>query len=274
MFRQQRVEYKSADQIRIMREAGLVLSDALDQTVAAARVGVSTRELDAVFAGVLRGAGATSNFLGYHGFPASICTSANHEVVHGIPGDYVLQDGDIISVDGGAVVRGWHSDSARTVIVGTPRPEDAHLSRITEEAMWRGIAALATGKYVGDIGSAIDDYVSAAEGPPLGILQDYVGHGIGTQMHQSPDVLNYRSSHRGPKIKPGLCLAIEPMLVQGRVETAVLDDDWTVVTVDGKRACQWEHTVAVHDGGIWVLSAADGGAGKLAELGVVVAPLD
>ncbi|KRF08432.1 methionine aminopeptidase [Arthrobacter sp. Soil782] len=274
MFRQQRVEYKSADQIRTMRAAGLVLSDALDQAVAAARVGVSTLELDEVFAGVLKDAGATSNFLGYHGFPNSICTSVNHEVVHGIPGGYVLQDGDIISIDGGAIVRGWHSDSARTVIVGTPRPEDVHLSRVTEEAMWRGIAALATGKHVGDIGAAIDDYVSAAEGPALGILQDYVGHGIGTEMHQSPDVLNYRSSHRGPKIKPGLCLAIEPMLVQGRVETAVLDDDWTVVTVDGKRACQWEHTVAVHDGGIWVLSAADGGAAKLAELGVTVAPLD
>ena len=273
MFRQQRVEYKSADQIRTMREAGLVLAGALDQTVAAARVGVSTRELDGVFAAVLKEAGATSNFLGYHGFPASICTSVNHEVVHGIPGDYVLQDGDIISIDGGAVIRGWHSDSARTVIVGNPRPEDVRLSRVTEEAMWRGIAALATGKFVGDIGSAIDDYVSSVEGPALGILQDYVGHGIGTQMHQPPDVLNYRSGHRGPKIKPGLCLAIEPMLVQGRRETATLDDDWTVVTVDGKRASQWEHTVAVHDGGIWVLTAADGGAARLAELGVTPVPL-
>lgn len=139
--------------------------------------------------------------------------------------------------------------------------------------MWRGIAALATGKFVGDIGSAIDDYVSSVEGPALGILQDYVGHGIGTQMHQPPDVLNYRSGHRGPKIKPGLCLAIEPMLVQGRLETATLDDDWTVVTVDGKRASQWEHTVAVHDGGIWVLTAADGGAARLAELGVTPVPL-
>ncbi|NJC23145.1 methionyl aminopeptidase [Arthrobacter pigmenti] len=274
MFRQQRVEYKTTEQIRTMREAGLILSSALDQAVAAARVGVSTRELDTVFAGVLADAGATSNFLGYHGFPNSICTSVNHEVVHGIPGDYVLQDGDIISIDGGAVVRGWHSDSARTVSVGTPRPEDQRLSTVTEDAMWRGIAALATGKYVGDIGCAIDDYVSAVKGPPLGILQDYVGHGIGTQMHQSPDVLNYRTSHRGPRIRSGLCLAIEPMLVQGGVETAVLDDGWTVVTVDGKRASQWEHTVAVHDGGIWVLSAADGGAARLAELGVHVAPLD
>lgn len=274
MFRQQRVEYKSASQIRIMREAGLILSKALDAAVVAAQVGISTRELDVVFASVLKEAGATSNFLGYHGFPASICTSVNHEVVHGIPGNYVLQDGDIISIDGGAVVRGWHSDSARTVIVGTARPEDERLSRITENAMWRGIAALAKGKYVGDIGCAIDDYVSSVDGEPLGILQDYVGHGIGTQMHQSPDVLNYRTSHRGPKIRSGLCLAIEPMLVQGGLETETLEDDWTVVTADGKRASQWEHTVAVHDGGIWVLSAEDGGAARLAELGVAVAPLD
>ncbi|WP_104118819.1 type I methionyl aminopeptidase [Arthrobacter sp. B1805] len=273
MFRQPKVEYKTTSQMLVMREAGLVLSDALDRTVAAATVGVTTAHLNEVFEGVLREAGATSNFLGYHGFPASICTSVNHEVVHGIPGGYTLQDGDIISIDGGAVVRGWHSDSARTVIVGTPRPEDVRLSSVTEEAMWRGIAALASARFVGDIGAAIDDYVSSVPGPPLGILEDYVGHGIGTAMHQAPDVLNYRSSNRGPKVRPGLCLAIEPMLVQGSLETAVLDDEWTVVTTDGKRASQWEHSVAVHDGGIWVLSAQDGGASRLEPLGVTPAPL-
>lgn len=273
MFRQPTIEYKATSQMLIMRDAGLVLAKALDQTVAAARVGVTTARLNAVFEGVLREEGATSNFLGYHGFPASICTSVNHEVVHGIPGDYVLQDGDIISIDGGAVVRGWHSDSARTVIVGTARPEDVRLSEVTEEAMWRGIAALASARFIGDIGAAIDDYVSSVPGPALGILEDYVGHGIGTQMHQTPDVRNYRSSHRGPKVRPGLCLAIEPMLVQGGLETAVLDDDWTVVTTDGKRASQWEHSVAVHDGGIWVLSTPDGGASRLEPLGVTPAPL-
>lgn len=273
MFRQPTIEYKATSQMLIMRDAGLVLAKALDQTVAAARVGVTTARLNAVFEGVLREEGATSNFLGYHGFPASICTSVNHEVVHGIPGDYVLQDGDIISIDGGAVVRGWHSDSARTVIVGTARPEDVRLSEVTEEAMWRGIAALASARFIGDIGAAIDDYVSSVPGPALGILEDYVGHGIGTQMHQTPDVHNYRSSHRGPKVRPGLCLAIEPMLVQGGLETAVLDDDWTVVTTDGKRASQWEHSVAVHDGGIWVLSTPDGGASRLEPLGVTPAPL-
>ncbi|RJT82966.1 type I methionyl aminopeptidase [Arthrobacter cheniae] len=274
MFRQPKVEYKTTSQMLVMRDAGLVLSRALDQAVAAAQVGVTTAQLNEVFEGVLREEGATSNFLGYHGFPASICTSVNHEVVHGIPGDYALQDGDIISIDGGAVVRGWHSDSARTAIVGTPRPEDVRLSDVTEEALWRGIAALASARFVGDIGAAIDDYVSSVPGPALGILEDYVGHGIGTQMHQAPDVLNYRSSNRGPKVRAGLCLAIEPMLVQGGLETAVLDDDWTVVTVDGKRASQWEHSVAVHDGGIWVLSAPDGGASRLGPLGVTPVPLD
>ncbi|WP_028279681.1 type I methionyl aminopeptidase [Arthrobacter sp. H5] len=273
MFRQQRVEYKTTNQIRVMRKAGLVLSRALDETVAAAAVGLSTHDLDGVFAAVLKSEGATSNFLGYHGFPASICVSVNEEVVHGIPGDRILQDGDILSIDGGAIVDGWHSDSARTVIVGTPRPEDQRLSEVTEEAMWHGIAALPKGRFVGDIGCAIDDYVSGVHGAPLGILRDYVGHGIGTQMHQSPDVLNYRTSHRGPKIKPGLCLAIEPMLVLGGLETAVLEDDWTVVTTDGKRSCQWEQTVAVHDGGIWVLSAEDGGASRLAAHGVTPVPL-
>ncbi|MCX6497459.1 MAG: type I methionyl aminopeptidase [Arthrobacter sp.] len=268
-----RIEYKTNAQMRTMHEAGLVLSRALDAAVAAAVPGVTTRDLDAVFAGVLQDAGAKSNFLGYHGFPATICTSVNEEVVHGIPGDRVLQDGDIISIDGGAIVEGWHSDSARTVIVGTADPEDQRLSDVTEAAMWHGIAALATGKFVGDVGNAVDDYVSSVPGKPLGILEDYVGHGIGSEMHMAPDVLNYRTSHRGPKIRPGLCLAIEPMLVRGSIDTAVLEDDWTVVTTDGKRSCQWEHSVAVHENGIWVLSAPDGGAAKLAPLGVVPVPI-
>ena len=272
-FGQARIEYKSNQQMRQMQRAGLVLNHALDEVMAAAAPGVTTQELDGVFAEVLRGAGATSNFLGYHGFPATICTSVNEEVVHGIPGSRVLQDGDIISIDGGAIVNGWHSDSARTVIVGTADPEDQRLSDITQAAMWRGIAALANGSHVGDIGAAIDDYVSSVPGKPLGILEGYVGHGIGSEMHMAPDVLNYRTNHRGPKIKPGLCLAIEPMLVRGGIETAVLEDDWTVVTTDGKRSCQWEHSVAVHEKGIWVLSAPDGGAEHLAPLGVTPVPI-
>jgi methionyl aminopeptidase len=272
-FGQPRIEYKTPAQIRKMRQAGLVTSRALDAAVAAAVVGATTRDLDAAFAAVLKTAGATSNFLGYHGYPATVCTSVNEQVVHGIPGGYALQDGDIISIDGGAIVDGWHGDSARTVIVGTEDPADRELSDVTENAMWAGIAGLARGNHVGDIGNAIDDYVTQAGDGRFGILEDYVGHGIGSAMHQAPDVLNYRTKHRGPKIRPGLCLAIEPMLVRGGIETAVLDDEWTVVTVDGARSCQWEHTVAVHDGGIWVLTAEDGGAARLAPLGVTPVPL-
>ncbi|GAA1351117.1 type I methionyl aminopeptidase [Falsarthrobacter nasiphocae] len=273
MFGRQRIEYKTDDQILSMRRAGLVLAEALDAAVAAVRPGITTADLDGVFRGVLDAHGAQSNFLGYHGFPATICVSVNEEVVHGIPGGRVLEEGDILSIDGGAIVNGWHADSARTVIVGEGDPEDRRLSQVTEDAMWQGIAALASASHVGDIGDAIDDFVSSQPGAPLGILEDYVGHGIGTAMHQPPDVLNYRTGHKGAKVRPGLCLAIEPMLVRGGIDTVTLDDDWTVVTTDGSRASQWEHTVAVHSRGIWVLTAHDGGAARLKPLGVTPVPL-
>lgn len=270
---QRKIEYKTNGQILKMRAAGLVLAEALDEAVAAAQIGVTTAHVDSVFAAVLERHGAISNFKGYHGFPATICASVNEEVVHGFPSDYVLKDGDVLKIDGGAVIEGWHADSARTVILGTPAPEDQRLSDVTEEAMWCGIAALAEARFVGQIGDAIDDFVSGVPGAPLGILEDYVGHGIGTEMHMAPDVLNYRTGHRGARVKPGMCLAIEPMLVRGGLETKVLADDWTVVTVDGARASQWEHTVAVHMGGIWVLTAHDGGVAGLAPFGVVPSPL-
>ncbi|GAA5230516.1 type I methionyl aminopeptidase [Arthrobacter cryoconiti] len=275
-FGQQRIEYKSIEQMRIMHRSGLILDDALNQTIAAAAPGVTTGELNKLFASIITKAGAKSNFLGYYDYPASICTSVNEEVVHGIPGKRVLKAGDVLSIDGGAIVEGWHSDSARSTIVGAAEEEDVadrRLSDITEESMWHGIAAMASGKYVGDIGDAIDDYVTSAPGAPLGILEDYVGHGIGTAMHMAPDVLNYRSKHRGPKLKPGMCLAIEPMLVRGALETTTLGDDWTVVTNDGARAAHWEHSVAIHAKGIWVLTAADGGAERLEALGVTPVPL-
>lgn len=276
-FGQQRIEYKTLDQMRIMHRSGLILDAALNTTIAAAAPGVTTAELDAIFAAEIQKAGAKSNFLGYHGFPATICTSVNEEVVHGIPGPRVLAAGDILSIDGGAIVEGWHSDSARTVLVGgedAADPADRRLSDITEEAMWRGIAAMATAKYVGDIGDAIDDYVTSQPGPELAILEDYVGHGIGSAMHMAPDVLNYASKHRGPKLKPGMCLALEPMLVRGGMDTRTLDDEWTVVTEDKSRAAHWEHSVAVHAKGIWVLTAADGGASRLEPWGVTPVPLD
>ncbi|MDJ0318720.1 type I methionyl aminopeptidase [Arthrobacter antibioticus] len=276
-FGQQKIEYKTIDQMRIMHRSGLILDAALNKTIAAAAPGVTTGKLDAIFAAELKKAGATSNFLGYYDFPASICTSVNEEVVHGIPGSRVLKAGDLISIDGGAIVEGWHSDSARSTIVGGPDaedPADRRLSDITEESMWRGIAAMATAKYVGDIGDAIDEYVTSQPGQELGILEDYVGHGIGSAMHMPPDVLNYSSKHRGPKLKPGMCLALEPMLVRGGLETITLSDDWTVVTADKARAAHWEHSVAVHAKGIWVLTAADGGAARLSPLGVTPVPLD
>lgn len=272
-FGQPKIEYKTNSQILKMREAGLVLAEALDVAVATAQIGVTTAEVDAAFAGVLERHGAKSNFKGYHGFPATICASVNEEVVHGFPSEYVLKDGDVLKIDGGAIIDGWHADSARTVILGTADPADQRLSDVTREAMWRGIAALANARFVGQIGEAIDDFVSSVPGAPLGILEDYVGHGIGSEMHQAPDVLNYRTSHRGARVKPGMCLAIEPMLVRGKLETRILEDDWTVVTVDGQRASQWEHSVAVHMGGIWVLTAHDGGVEGLAPFGVTPSPI-
>ncbi|GHG46041.1 methionine aminopeptidase [Sinomonas cellulolyticus] len=273
MGSQRKIEYKNNGQLRIMAEAGVLLSRALDAAVAAAVPGVSTDEVDAAFAEVVDAAGAQYNFLGYYGYPKHICVSVNDEVVHGIPGPRKLAEGDIVSIDGGCIVRGWNADSARTVIVGEGDPEDVRLSEITRQAMWRGIAAFAKGSFVGDIGDAIDDFVSAQEGAPLGILEDYVGHGIGSAMHMAPDVLNYRTGHRGPKIKPGMALAIEPMLVRGSIDTKTLDDEWTVVTTDGAHASQWEHSVARHSGGIWVLTAEDGGASELVPLGVTPVPI-
>ncbi|ABY23859.1 methionine aminopeptidase [Renibacterium salmoninarum ATCC 33209] len=268
-----KIELKTAEQFRLMNEAGLVLSAALDVAVAAAEVGISTAELDAMFAAELAQANAKSNFLGYYGYPATICTSVNAQVVHGIPNECKLEDGDLVSIDGGAIIGGWHADSARTVIVGTADPADVELSKATEAAMWRGISAMATASRVGEIGDAIDDFVTEKYGIKFGIVEDYTGHGIGSAMHMDPDVLNYRSKHRGPKLRPGMALAIEPVLVRGDIASHTLDDDWTVVTDDGKRAAHWEHSVAVHDGGIWVLTAPDGGASKLAALGVTPAPL-
>lgn len=273
-FGQPRIEYKSNSEILKMREAGLVLAEALDEAVAAAKPGVTTASLNEIFGKVLERHNATSNFLGYHGFPANICASVNHEVVHGFPSDYVLKDGDVLKIDGGAIVDGWHADSARTVLVGENiDPADKRLSEITEQAMWAGIAAAAKARFIGQIGEAIDDYVTSQPGEELGILEDYCGHGIGSAMHMAPDVLNYNSGHRGPRIKPGMALAIEPMLVRGDIETSVLDDDWTVVTNDKSNASQWEHTVAFTMGGIWVLTAHDGGAAGLAPFGVEPSPI-
>lgn len=279
MFGTERIELKTPDQVRVMRRAGLVVADALEAVRAQVRPGMTTAGLDAVAAAVITGAGATPSFLGYDGYPATVCVSVNDEVVHGIPGPRVLEPGDIVSIDCGAIVDGWHSDSALTLVLPDADPADVALSDATERAMWAGIAALASADRLGAVGDAVEDVVDAADtalngGARYGVVEEYVGHGIGTAMHQPPDVLNYRTRARGPRVRPGLCVAIEPMLTRGTHATQVLDDDWTVMTDDGSRAAHWEHTVAVLESGIWVLTARDGGAARLLELGVTVAPLN
>lgn len=267
MFGRERVELKTPDQVLAMRKAGLLTYAALDSVRSALRPGMTLTELDAIGAEVIRAGGGTSNFLGYHGYPATLCISVNEVVVHGIPTDRVLEEGDVVSVDGGCVVDGWHGDSAFTAIVGEPREAaDAELVEITRQALWAGIAALDGRGRVGDVGAAVEDAVDGR----LGIVDGYTGHGIGTAMHMPPDVLNYRDRDRGPKVRPGLVLAIEPMCTRGGVETDVLADEWTVVTSDGTRAAHWEHTVAVLEEGLWVLTAPDGGASELAKFGVSV----
>lgn len=265
------IEFKSRAQMRVMARAGVVVADALAAASAAAIPGATTADVDAAAARVISQAGATSNFLNYHGFPAVSCVSLNDEVVHGIPGPSVIKDGDVVSIDCGAIIEGWHADSAVSLIAGTSTSaRDVELVEHTRRALWAGIAALATGERLDAVAAAVEDVADAAGLHPL---EGYVGHGIGTAMHQAPDVMNYRTRGRQPRIRPGLCVAIEPMLVVGTSDSRVLDDDWTVVSADGSRAAHWEHSIAVHEEGIWVLTAPDGGATGLAEFGIVpVAP--
>lgn len=276
-----RIQYKKPEQVRAMRRAGLVVGQTLELVREVVSVGMSTRELNAIAERHIRQAGAEPSFLGYHGFPGSLCVSVNDEIVHGIPGDRVLQDGDVVSVDCGAIVDGWHGDAAVTVVVGTADPGDELLLATTEEAMWRGIAALRAGGRLHDVGSAVEDLVVARAGDGgahsaqgYGIIEEYVGHGIGTEMHQDPQVPNHRVRDKGVRVRQGLVVAIEPMLTRGGAQTRVLDDDWTVVSTDSSNAAHFEHTVAVGEHGLWVLTALDGGEQQLARLGAPYAPLD
>lgn len=281
MFGRERFALKDAGQVRAMRAAGLVVADALGAVRAAARPGVTTAELDAVAADVIAAAGATPSFVGVEGgpgappYPATTCISVNDEIVHGIPGPRVLEPGDVLSVDCGAILDGWHGDSAFSMVLDPADPADVALVTTTEAAMWAGIAALATGDRLGVVGDAVEATAKAAgkaAGVRYGVVQEYTGHGIGREMHEPPTVLNYRSRERGPRVQPGLCVAIEPMLTRGTRATDELEDGWTVVTLDGSRAAHWEHSVAVTPDGVWVLTAHDGGAERLGALGVPVAP--
>ena len=251
-----------------MREAGLVVADALAAVRDAVRPGVSTAELDRVAEDLIRARGATPSFLGYGvpPFPATICASVNDQVVHGIPGDRVLAEGDIISIDCGAIVDGWHGDAAISVAVGAVPAEVTELMRVTEEAMWRGIAAARLGGRVTDISHAVESHVRSQGS--YGILEDYVGHGIGSQMHLPPNVPNFGRPGRGPKLVRGLALAVEPMITLGGKDTEVLEDDWTVITADGTWAAHFEHTFTLTPDGPWVLTALDGGETMLTDLGV------
>jgi methionyl aminopeptidase len=256
-------EIKTPAQLALMREAGLVVAAALSATVRAVEPGISTAELDAIAERVIRDAGAVPSFKGYQGFPATICTSVNDEVVHGIPRPEVrLAAGDLISVDCGAIVGGWHGDAAVTVGVGPLTPAQSGLLETCERALWQGLSRAVAGGRLSDISAAVEATASAPG--EYGIVEDYVGHGIGSQMHMDPPVPNYGRPGRGPLLVEGMALAVEPMLVLGDPQTRLLADDWTVVTEDGSRAAHFEHTVAITADGPWVLTAPDGGASGLA----------
>ena len=286
MTRRPAVEVKTPDQLRLMRRAGLVVARTLDAVVAQVGPGVTTAELDAVAAEAIATASARPSFLGYGGdedrpgFPGVVCLSVNEEVVHGIPGERVLATGDLLSIDCGAIVDGWHGDAAVSVVVGDqPPPDDvAGLLETTRTAMWQGVAALRTGGRVGDVAAAVEAVVRQG---PYAIVEDYVGHGIGSAMHQAPDVPHRRPRGplaglrvRGPRLVEGMVLAVEPMLTLGEGDTHELDDGWTAVTDDGSWACHWEHTVALTARGLWVLTARDGGEAMLTALGAPYGPLD
>ncbi len=244
---------RSADELAKMRKAGKVVAEMHEATRAAIRPGITTRELNDVAAAVIERRGARSNFLNYHGFPAVICTSPNDMIVHGIPGDYVLQEGDIISIDCGAIVEGYHGDAAYTAPVGTISADAKRLLEQTERSLWAGIEQMVIGNRLNEIGRAVEKVALAAH---LGVVREYVGHAIGTAMHESPQVPNYWPGTPGPSLKEGMVFAVEPMLNLGGEGTVLLDDGWSVVTEDGSLSAHFEHTIAITDDGPEVFTRA------------------
>lgn len=241
-----------------MRQAGRIVAEVLALVEDELKPGVSTAHLDRLAEAHIRRSGATPSFLGYPGvnprrpFPGSLCISIDDEIVHGIPGERIIRDGQVVSVDAGAIVDGWHGDAARTFFVGTPEPAVAALIDTAREALRAGIAAAVPGNHIDDISAAVEG-VAGPRG--YGIIRQFVGHGIGTEMHEEPQVPNYRTGRRGRKLEPGLCLAIEPMLTMGDHRARMLEDDWTVSTVDGSLAAHFEDTIAVTEHGPEVLTA-------------------
>jgi len=251
------VTRKSRSEIERMRRAGRIVGEVLDLIGAALAPGVSTAHLDELAEAHIRRSGAIPSFKGYPGanprrpFPASVCISLDQEIVHGIPGERTIKAGQIVSVDAGAILDGWHGDAARTFFVGEPPAAVRDLIQATEAAMLAGIAAAVPGNHIEDISAAVED-VALPYG--FGIIRQFVGHGIGTEMHEEPQVPNYRTGRPGRKLEPGLCLAIEPMFTLGRYEAFLAPDDWTVVTRDGSLAAHFEHTIAVTESGPQILT--------------------
>ena len=255
------IEIKTRGELEAMRAAGIVVARSLALMAARAAAGVSTAELDELAEQTIRDAGAVPSFKGYHGFPASICSSVNDQVVHGIPSsDQVLADGDLVSIDCGAILDGWHGDAAVTVLIGPATDADVKLSEATRASMYAGIKAAVVGARLTDVSFAIESSVirsDEADGVEYGIVTDYGGHGIGTQMHMEPFLPNFGKPGKGPRLKAGMAIAIEPMLTLGTDQTRELDDGWTVITADGTRAAHWEHSVAITDDGPWILTAPE-----------------
>jgi methionyl aminopeptidase len=278
--RRNRLQGRTDEQLLLMCEAGLLVGRTLELLASELRPGLTTLELDRLAEDFIRSNGGIPNFQLVPGYSHTLCTSVNDEVVHGIPGPRVLEAGDVVSVDCGAEVRGWNGDAAFTAVVGgreAGRPEDLALIDATEAGLYAGIAAMQVGGRLYAVGDAVEASIEAAaerDGRTYGIIDEYVGHGIGTQMHMDPQIPNYAVRETGPKLVDGFTGAIEPMVTLGGIETKVLADDWTVVTLDGTRAAHWEHSVAVREDGLWILTAVDGGQAALAAAGAAYAPLD
>ncbi len=251
MFNNASTIRKSPEQLAKMRAAGRVVAEMHSEIRKALRPGVTTAELDAIAAAVIERRGARSNFLGYRGFPATICASPNDVIVHGIPGEYRLKEGDIISIDCGAIIDGWHGDAAFTAPVGEVTAEALRLLETTEASLYAGIDAMVTGNRISDIGHAVQ---AVAEAAGFSVVREYVGHAIGTAMHESPEVPNYGEPGKGPKLKPGMVFAVEPMVNAGGRGTLLLDDGWTVKTADGSLSAHFEHSIAVTDDGPEILT--------------------
>ena len=266
------IQIKTLDQLKTMRKAGLLVRSTLDLVRANIKAGITTSALDAIAEANIKRGGGTSNFKGYHGYPATICVSVNDEIVHGIPGDRMIMPGDIVSIDCGAIVDGWHGDAAFSVIVDPIDDERQTMLDVCEESMWVGIAAGKLGSRLSDIGYAIEKYTN--EQGKYGILREYGGHGIGTAMHMEPHIFNYGKPGHGPTLEAGMVFAIEPMITMGSEKTKVLADNWTVVTVDKSHGSHFENSYCIApDGKPFVLTEVDGGKANLARFGIEVSSL-